>query len=53
MKVTSKTSVSFPTIPWAISANEIKDLPENKEDAERILQEPNIQEVNSKLPENK
>jgi len=48
MKVTSKTSVSFPKIGWAISAGEVKELPSNKDDAARIMQEPNITVVDEK-----
>lgn len=37
MKVTARTSISFPKLHWAISAGETKDLPESKEAQERIL----------------
>lgn len=42
MKVTSRTSISFPALGWAISAGETKDLPAEKEAQERILQESDI-----------
>lgn len=41
-KVTSKKSISFPKLGWGISAGEVKDLPEDKEAQERILQEADI-----------
>ena len=41
-KVTSKKSISFPKLAWGISAGETKELPEDKEAQERILQEPEI-----------
>ncbi len=41
-KVTSTKSISFPTLEWAISAGEEKELPEDKEAQERILQEVEI-----------
>jgi len=55
MKVTSKKSISFPKIGWAISAGETKDLPEGKEAQARILSESDIEVVNikSKLDEGK
>lgn len=48
-KVTSKKSISFPKLAWAISAGEIKDLPDDKEASARILQEPDIEEVDNKI----
>lgn len=41
-KVISKKSISFPKLGWGISAGEVKDLPEDKEAQERILQEADI-----------
>lgn len=48
MKVTSKTSVSFPKLDWAISAGEEKELPEGKEAQERVLSDPNIEVLETK-----
>ena len=52
MKVKSTKSISFPKLNWAISAGEVRDLPENKDEQKRILAEPEItlveQNVNSK-----
>lgn len=48
MKVTSKKSISFPTLGWGISAGEEKELPEDKEAQERILAESDIEVVESK-----
>ena len=45
MQVTSKKSISFPKLGWAISAGETKELPEGKEAQARILSEPDIVEV--------
>ena len=44
-QVTSKKSISFPKLGWAISAGEIKELPDGKEAQERILSEPDIEVV--------
>lgn len=49
MKVTSKKSISFPKIGWAISAGEEKELPEDKESQARILQEESIEKVEAKI----
>lgn len=49
MKVTSTKSFSFPKLNWAISSGEEKELPESKEAQERILQEPEIELVESKI----
>ena len=49
MKVTSTKSISFPKLNWGISAGETKDLPENKEAQDRILQETEITKVESKI----
>jgi hypothetical protein len=48
MQVTSSKSISFPKIPWAISAGQIRDLPEDKEAQKRILAEPEITPVDIK-----
>lgn len=48
MKVTSKTSISFPKLGWSISAGETKDLPADKEAQERILSESEIVPVDAK-----
>lgn len=45
MKVTSTKSISFPKLNWGITAGEIKELPEDKEAQERILQEESIKKV--------
>ena len=45
MIVTSKKSISFPKLGWAISAGEEKELPEDKASQERILQETEITPV--------
>ena len=54
-KVTSKKSITFPKLKWSISAGEEKELPEDEEAQERILQEPEIQlvhvELNKKVEE--
>jgi hypothetical protein len=42
MKVTSRKSISFPKIGWAISAGETRELPEDKDAQARILVEPDI-----------
>jgi hypothetical protein len=42
MKVISQKSISFPKIPWAISAGEERELPEDRDAQERILAEPEI-----------
>ena len=44
-KVTSKKSITFQKLKWSISAGEEKELPEDKEAQERILQEPEIKKV--------
>lgn len=44
-KVTSTKSIRFPKLNWGISAGEIKELPEEKEAQERILQEFEITKV--------
>lgn len=44
-KVTSTKSISFPKLNWGISAGEVKELPEEKEAQERILQEFEITKV--------
>lgn len=48
-KVTSTKSISFPKLGWAISAGEEKELPDDKEACERIMQEVEIQEVDKKI----
>lgn len=48
-KVTSKKSISFPKLGWAISAGEEKELPEDKEACARILQETDIEKVDNKI----
>jgi hypothetical protein len=45
MLVTSKKSISFPKLHWGISAGEQKELPEDEGARERILQEPEITQV--------
>lgn len=45
MKVTSKYSVEFPTLKWAITAGEVVELPADKEEQEQILAHPDITEV--------
>lgn len=52
-QVTSKKSINFPKIGWAISAGETKELPEEKEAQERILLEPEISLVDKKINTNK
>lgn len=52
-KVTSTKSITFPKLGWAISAGEIKELPEAKEAQERILSETEIKEVDTKINSNK
>lgn len=47
-KVTSTKSISFPTLGWGISEGEEKELPEEKEAQERILQEVEITIVGAK-----
>ena len=42
MKVTSKKSIVFPKLGWAISAGDTKELPEGKEAQDRILAEADI-----------
>lgn len=42
MKVVARTSISFPTLGWAISAGEEKELPDDVEAQERILREENV-----------
>lgn len=44
MLVISKKSMSFPKLNWGITAGEPRELPEDKEAQERILQEPEIVE---------
>ena len=44
-KVTSTKSIRFPKLDWGISAGETKELPEEKEAQERILQEVEITKV--------
>lgn len=41
-KVTSTKSISFPKLGWGITAGTVRELPENKEAQERIMQEPEI-----------
>lgn len=45
IKVTSTKSISFPKLKWGISAGETKELPNEKEAQERILQEIEITKV--------
>jgi len=45
MKVTSTASVDFPTIPWAITAGDVVELPEDKESQQIILAHPDIKKV--------
>lgn len=47
MKITSTKSISFPKIPFAISADTVVELPTTltKEEKERILSEPDISVV--------
>ena len=47
MKVTSNKTIDFPSLGWGITKGETKDLPEEKEAGEVILQNPNIQEASS------
>ena len=47
MKVISTKSISFPKLKWGISQGEVKELPEDKEAQERILQEIEITLVES------
>lgn len=44
-KVTSTKSITFPKLNWSISAGATKELPEDKEAQERILQEVEITKV--------
>jgi len=45
MKVTSTKSISFPKLNWGITAGEVRELPEEKQAQDRILQESEISEV--------
>lgn len=47
-KVISTRSISFPKFNWGITEGIEKDLPEDKEAQERILQEPEISLVGAK-----
>jgi hypothetical protein len=44
-KVTSKKSISFPSLGWGITAGEERELPEGKEAQEAVLAHPEIEEV--------
>lgn len=44
-KVTSTKSIRFNKLNWGITAGEVKELPEDKEAQERILQEFEITKV--------
>jgi len=53
MKVTSSKSITFPKLGWAISAGEVKELPNDKAAQERILSEPEIVEAGEKKADEK
>lgn len=48
-KVTSTKSISFPKLNWGITAGEVRELPEDKDAQERIMQEPEITIVTGKV----
>ena len=51
MKVTSTHTIDFPTLDWSIQAGEVKDLPEDKEKQEAILENTYIRKVTSEAKE--
>lgn len=44
MKVISNKTIDFPSLKWSIEKGKVKELPENKDDAKKILANRHIQE---------
>lgn len=48
MKVTSRKSITFPSLKWGINKGEVRELPEDKKAQEAILAHSAISEAEKK-----